>query len=194
MRLFVAVALEPRARAAVAAAVEKLRRHRALGAASVKWVETRNLHLTLRFLGEVETDASRAVAEALAPASPLPAFRVTLGSFDAFPPRGAPRVIWIGVQAGAPALGALREEVARRLAPLGYRPDRQRYRPHLTVGRVRRAGGGLREALTGGSSGSEIQVVQWGVGRAALLESRLGPAGRAYRIVTEMPLAGGADR
>ena len=193
MRLFVAVELEPRARVAIAAALEKLRRHPTLGATSVKWVETRNLHLTLQFLGEVEADAAAAVAGALAPASPLPAFRVTLGSFGAFPPRGAPRVIWVGVQAGAPALGALREEVARRLAPLGYRPDRQQYRPHLTVGRVRRAGGRLREALAGAPSGSEIETVAWGVRRAALFESRLGPAGPSYRVLAELPLAGGAD-
>ena len=192
MRLFVAVALDPPARTAVAAAVETLRRHPVLGAAAVKWVERWNLHLTLQFLGEVEPAVATAVAAALAPASALPAFRIVLGSFGAFPPQGAPRVIWIGLHAGAPALGALREEVLRRLAPLGVRAERQLYRPHLTVGRVRRPGGGLRAALAEAAAAVNLQPVGWDVGRAVLIESRLARAGPAYRVCTEMPLAGGA--
>ena len=191
MRLFVAVALDPPARGVVAAAVAALRLHPVLGTAAVKWVESRNLHLTLQFLGEVETAAATAVAAALAPSSPLPAFPVALGSFGAFPPHGPPRVIWAGLREGAPALGALREEVVHRLAPLGYRTDRQAYRPHLTVGRVRRGGRGLRAALADAAAGVDLQAVGWVVGRAALFESRLAPAGPAYRVLTEMPLAGG---
>ena len=193
MRLFVAVSLDPPARAAVAAAVEALRRHPVLGAAAVKWVETRNLHLTLRFLGEVEAAAAADVARVLAPASPLPAFPVGLGTFGIFPLHGPPRVIWVGLQAGAPALGALREEVLRRLAPLGYGSDAQPFRPHLTVGRVRRPGSGVvRAALAEAAAGVDLQPVGWRVGRAALFESRLAPAGPAYRVLMEMPLAGGA--
>ena len=191
MRLFVAVSLDPPARAAVATAVASLRRHPGLAAAAVKWVETGNLHLTLQFLGEVEAGAATAVAAALAPASPLPAFRIALGSFGAFPPQGPPRVIWVSLHAGAPALGALREEVVGRLAPLGYRPERQPYRPHLTVGRVRRAGGGVRAVLVDAVAAVDLQPVAWGVDRAALIASRLAPAGPAYRVVMEMPLAGG---
>ena len=191
MRLFVAVALDPPARGAVAAAVAALRLHPVLGTAAVKWVESRNLHLTLQFLGEVETAAATAVAAALAPSSPLPVFPVALGSFGAFPPHGPPRVIWAGLREGAPALGALREEVVHRLAPLGYRTDRQAYRPHLTVGRVRRGGRVLRAALADAAAGVDLQAVGWVVGGAALFESRLAPAGPAYRVLTEMPLAGG---
>ena len=190
MRLFVAVAVDPPARAAVGAGVAALRLHPVVGAAAVKWVESRNLHLTLQFLGEVEPAASAAVAAALAPSSPLPAFRIALGSFGTFPPHGPPRVIWAGLQEGAPALTALREEVVHRLVPLGYRPDRQPYRPHLTVGRVRRGGHGLRAALADAAAGVDLQPVGWGVGGAALFESRLAPAGPAYRVLTEMPLAG----
>lgn len=193
MRLFVAVDLDPPAREAVAAATAALRRHPVIGAASVKWVEPRNLHLTLRFLGEVEDGAVEAAAGALTPASPLPAFRTALGSFGAFPARGAPRVIWVGAREGAATLGALRDEVARRLLPLGYTPDTQAYRPHLTVGRVRRAAGGLRAALTAASAGIDLRQVSWRVGRAVLFESRLSAAGPAYRVVTEMRLGGGAS-
>ncbi|MXY16797.1 MAG: hypothetical protein F4Y57_07320, partial [Acidobacteria bacterium] len=62
MRLFVAVDLDPPAREAVAGAIAALRRHPVIVSASVKWVEPRNLHLTLRFLGEVETCAAAAAA------------------------------------------------------------------------------------------------------------------------------------
>lgn len=190
MRLFVAVDLDPPAREAVAGAVADLRRHHVIGAASVKWVEPRNLHLTLRFLGEVEAAAAEAAARALTPASPLPSFRIAPGSFGVFPARGAPRVIWMGVREGAPALGALRDEVARRLLKLGYAPDAQAYRPHLTVGRVRRGGGGLRAALMEAAAGIDLRQVTWSVGRAVLFESRLSAAGPAYRVVTEMRLGG----
>ena len=120
-------------------------------------------------------------------------FRIELRSFGAFPARGAPRVIWIGVREGAGPLGALCDEVARRLLPLGYSPDAQAYRPHLTVGRVRRAAGGLRAALTAASAGIALRQVSWSVGRAVLFESRLSAAGPAYRVVAKMPLGGGAS-
>ena len=193
MRLFVAVDLDPPAREAVAGAIAALRRHPVIGAASVKWVEPRNLHLTLRFLGEVEAGAAEAAAGALTPASPLPAFRTALGPFGTFPARGAPRVIWVGVREGAAALGALRDEVARRLMPLGYAPEGQAYRPHLTLGRVRRSGGTLRAALTAATAAFDLRQVSWSVCRAVLFESRLSAAGPAYRVVTEMPLGGGAS-
>ena len=190
MRLFVAVPLDPPAREAVAGAIDALRRHPVLRAASIKWVEARNLHLTLQFLGTLEADAATAAAAALTPVSALPAFRAALGAFGVFPPRGAPRVIWVGVREGARALGALRDEVARRLAPLGCIPEGQAYRPHLTVGRVRRGGSRLRAATTTATAGSDLRQVAWCVGRAVLFESRLSAAGPSYRVVTEMRLAG----
>ena len=194
MRLFVAVELDPEVRAEVAAAIDALRRHPVIGAASVKWVEPRNLHVTLQFLGEVESGQAEAVARALAPVSPLPAFRAGLGPFGTFPARGGPRVMWIGVREGTAALGALREEVVRRLAPLGFASGGQPYRPHLTVGRVRRGGSGLRASLADAAGGVDLRRADWPVARAVLFESRISTAGPQYRVVTGMPLAGAAGR
>ena len=104
VRAFVAVLLPEDVRARLAAAAAELRAR----APGLAWVRADNLHLTLRFLGEVEPVTLERVREALAVAATTVApFTVALGGLGGFPPGRAPRVVWAGVVAGSEGLGVL---------------------------------------------------------------------------------------
>ncbi len=193
MRLFVAVALDPATRAAVAGTIDRARRRRVFGTGCVRWIAPRNLHLTLQFLGETSADTAAAVVEALAAAGGRPPFRAALGPAGLFPAHGPPRVLWLGIGDGSAELAALRQAVGKHLLPLGYPSDDRPYRAHLTVGRLRPGRGAGRRALEAGLAEIAPPPAAWLVDRIVLMESRLSSAGAAYRTLSEVPL-GGAPR
>lgn len=104
----------------------------------VRWVAADGLHLTLKFLGEVEEaslgNVGGALDEALAGVRSLP---VTVEGFGAFPDLSRPTVIWAGVVSD-PALELLQHGVERAFGPLGFPPEGRPFRPHVTLGRTRR--------------------------------------------------------
>ncbi len=138
VRCFFALYLEAAAQAAVEADTAELRRaaERA-GERAVRWAPPGTLHLTLRFLG----DTPRATADALVPAvaarlGDLGTFTLRLAGAGAFPPRGRPRVLWVGVDP-SPTLAALHAHVEDACDGAGLGREPRPFRPHLTVGRPR---------------------------------------------------------
>jgi len=162
MRLFFAAHLPAPVRAALVAAQEDLRAR--LGDA-VRWTRPEALHLTLKFLGEV--DGARApetllaaAAEGLSPGGPLDLVVQGLGAFGG----RRPRVVWAGVE--GPDLEGLRrlaEHLDGALRPLGFPGDGRPYAPHITLGRVRTPGRGLRHpAVTGDALVSAVDATALG--------------------------------
>ena len=106
--------------------------------AKVKWVEAENLHFTLQFLGEVAVEQTFRVCQALQPIlSALPAFEIEVHGAGAFPSPSSPRIVWLGVKNGHDEMTILHDAIGRALDELGFRDEVRRYRPHLTLGRVR---------------------------------------------------------
>lgn len=102
----------------------------------VRWVSPQNVHLTLKFLGDVSPINLERLAEALRiEAHAHPPFSMSVGGIGAFPNSRRPRVIWIGLDAPA-ALVALQHGVEAAAATLGYEAEDRAFSPHLTVGRV----------------------------------------------------------
>ena len=136
MRLFAAIDLDERARLAVAAVQATL--SRAFDRDSIRWVQPDQMHITLVFLGEVPLERVGEASEHLAvPVAQAP-FDLRLQGLGAFPPRGAPRALWIGVREGADQLQLLQREIADRLKrPVD--PGAGLFRPHLTLARFRRS-------------------------------------------------------
>jgi 2'-5' RNA ligase len=193
MRLFTAVGLEPRVRDAVAAAFAHLRTDPAYGSAAVKWVAPSNLHLTLQFLGEVSPRAASVLVNAFASKLSHSPFHVSFGPGETFPSRGQPRVICMGVQEGAVQLASVRREVQTRLTPLGYPAGDKVFRPHLTVGRVRRGVSTRRVSLVEALATVEVPSARALVDRVSLFESRLKAGGPSYHLLGEMLLGGPAS-
>jgi RNA 2',3'-cyclic 3'-phosphodiesterase len=107
----------------------------AKGLGDVRWLTPEQQHLTLRFIGDVSNGALHEIAEALAtvPAQP---FEVMLKGLGHFPPRGEPRVLWVGVEKSA-ELAGLKRRVDRALKDAGMPPDARKFAPHVTIARMR---------------------------------------------------------
>jgi RNA 2',3'-cyclic 3'-phosphodiesterase len=178
MRLFVAVDLSDEARQAVEAEQKRIASAIAGTKSSLKWVKAEQAHLTLVFLGNVDTVRAPAVVDAVSRDVDLAPFDMALEGVGVFPPRGAPRVLWIGVADGAAELMLLERELATRASRLGIAIEERPFHPHLTIGRWRESRPIDRERVTGAGSTGVLARVH--VGRAALYESKLSPAGPAY--------------
>lgn len=95
-----------------------------------------NLHITLKFLGETGEDFARRAETALTAAlAGVPGFAVSLAGLGVFPPVGAPRVLWIGIQEGERALAELAARIEDALAKAGFSREKRRYEPHVTLAR-----------------------------------------------------------
>ena len=134
VRAFVAIESSGGVASRAAALIEKLR----AADAKVTWVAPDNMHWTLKFLGDVNLTATAEICAVLQEAvTELPAFDVQVNGLGAFPNTDRPRTIWLGVTEGEEVLADLAEKIDRRLAALGYKPEGRRFKPHLTLGRVR---------------------------------------------------------
>lgn len=178
MRLFIAVDLSDDARQAMA--VEQKRMAAALGEAGalMKWVRPEQAHVTLVFLGDTDEGGVPSIVEAVGRDVDAAPFDMHLCGAGVFPPRGAPRALWIGVSAGGPALIGLQRELALRLANLGLEIEARDFHPHLTLARWRSSRASDRaRALAAAPAGSLPRVR---VACATLYQSRGSSSGQAY--------------
>lgn len=134
MRCFVAIALPPPVRKLLTRAQEILRR----ADADVKWVEEENLHLSLKFLGDLDPEPLATLKGALsAEALRRPRLRLTYAGIGTFPDRGDPRVVWAGCSGDLERLAALAGAVERAAEQVGVPRERHPFVAHLTIGRVK---------------------------------------------------------
>src|SRR5947209_5934704 len=129
MRMFVAVELDDRIRAVVVD--EQQRALSRLGSkSSLRLVTPEQIHLTLAFLGDVASGPAELAIDAMQrPFSRMAPFSVAFGGLGMFPPRGAPRVLWLGLLNGVPELMALQSEVATRMSALAIRLEDRVFHP-----------------------------------------------------------------
>jgi 2'-5' RNA ligase len=105
---------------------------------AVRWVPARNIHLTLKFLGDVSVSNLDMLYKVLeVEASKIPEFEIRVAGLGAFPSTNRPRVIWVGIEAPA-ELSVLQRGIESETSRLGYTGEERGYSPHLTLGRVLR--------------------------------------------------------
>ena len=105
---------------------------------SIRWVPARNIHLTMKFLGDVSISSQEQLTKALqAEVIRHPPFDLSVGELGVFPTLRRPHVVWVGIEA-PPELAALQRGVEAEMARLGYAPEQRPFSPHLTLGRVGR--------------------------------------------------------
>jgi 2'-5' RNA ligase len=136
MRLFVAIDLSDEARRALAIEQERLGDFWPPGH-QPKFARADQLHLTLVFIGHVADEATPPFLRTISGSIDLPRFEMSLSGLGVFPPRGAPRILWVGVAQGADNVIRVQDVVAARLEALGVSREKRPYSPHLTLGRWR---------------------------------------------------------
>jgi len=177
LRLFVAIDLPERVRDGLAALGG--------GVPGARWVDGEQLHLTLRFIGEVDGGRFRDIATALDGVGGTP-FDLHLDGLGHFPPRGAPRVLWAGVAASAP-LVSLRTRVESALAVVGVAREGRKFAPHITLARLK----GTRPARVGRFFEDHplFRSPPFTVESFRLYSSTLGRRGATHRVEAEYPLS-----
>jgi len=189
VRLFVAVDLDTTARAAMSASVARLReqleRRQGGLSRSVTWVGERNLHLTVRFLGEIEDARVPGLQSSLARPLGIEPADVGFGGWGVFPSHGSPRVVWVGVTEGLSSLERAHALVGERLAELGVGIEARRFSPHLTVGRVKTPSVDVLRGLV--DSGEVPVAARCAVSQCILYRSRLSPDGATYEALVHTP-------
>jgi RNA 2',3'-cyclic 3'-phosphodiesterase len=134
VRLFIALTPPPTVQREVWEAFAPLRAR----PLPVKWVPPENVHLTLKFLGDVAAERQPDIVGALASAAQgTKTIALVVRGAGAFPNARAPRVVWAGIEPD-PAIEILADRVERSCAPLGFPPEGRLFRPHLTIGRAER--------------------------------------------------------
>lgn len=177
MRLFVALSLPEELRKRLAALVEGLARTRA----PVKWVKRNNMHLTLKFLGEVEESRLQEIYEVCRlSAKEVRPFSIRVGEIGAFPSTRRPRVIWVG--ANQPAeLMTLHRRIEEGFQSTGFPAEKRRWTPHLTVGRVK--GTQNMKALTSELERASLDPFSFRVESFHVIQSVLKPEGPVYSVL-----------
>ncbi len=157
-------------------------RLRATGA-NMKLVEIENIHITLKFLGDIEDHQVEEVSQVIRDIT-FETFEFTVEGVGVFPNLKRPTTVWAGISSGVGELAGLFNVVNDGLAKLGFEKDRRRFHPHLTIARVR--GGQNRDRLVDELVGmEEMEFGKVQVDRIYLKKSVLTPKGPIYSTMTE---------
>ena len=158
----------------------------AAGIDRARWVAPENLHITLRFVGEVEEPAMEDLAGEAASIRFEP-FPVTLSGAGHFERRGRVSAVWLGLEP-SPALAALRDRVEAAAVRAGQPPEGRKFRPHVTVARLNQGRPGeVRDWL---AANTLFRAVPFTVASFALFSSTLGRSGPNYRVECLFPPEG----
>jgi 2'-5' RNA ligase len=191
VRTFLAVGIPDEARRKLA----RVQGSFSLGATHVKWVRPELLHLTVRFLGNVELtrldNVARAARQSVAGLTP---FSLLITGLGAFPTERVPRVIWVGLadDNGLTSLKTLYTRAEDALAAQGFAPESRPYTPHLTLGRVRE---GISE-MDRRTIGKELIQVrstidvtgEMPIRELVVMKSELGRRGATYSVLASASL------
>ncbi|HEX5958238.1 MAG TPA: RNA 2',3'-cyclic phosphodiesterase [Hyphomicrobiaceae bacterium] len=153
-----------------------------------KWMQPEDMHITLRFAGDIDRRTADDLADLLAEVS-VPPFCVTIAGTGAFGGRD-PKVLWAGVQAG-PELEALYRANERAARAAGLEPDPRDFRPHVTLARMRHSR--QSEVARFLAENGELRFEPFPVTHFVLLSARPGSGGGPYVVEAEYPLEGEGD-
>lgn len=176
-RLFVALRPPHPVRALLLAAMH--------GISGARWQDDEQLHLTLRFVGEVDHHMAEDIAATLG-ALHARAITARISGVDLFERQGRPHMIWAGVEPGEP-IAALHRKVDQLLARVGVAPETRSFTPHVTLARLNRGTGPVAPFL---ALNSDLSSPAFEFGHVTLYDSELGHGGSRYHPVARYPLDG----
>lgn len=156
------------------------------GIPGARWEAAEKLHMTLRFIGEVEGEDVDAVTQALGRVKAR-AFELVLAGVGHFPPRGEPRALWIGVREPGPVVD-LQGRIEAELRRSGSEPETRKFVPHVTLARLQRTSS--RKVADFLGHHALFEAPPFTVADFALMSSVLGPAGSKYRVEQRFGLGG----
>jgi len=186
MRTFIAIELPQEIRDFLSQLQEELKSSQA----DVKWVKPENIHLTLKFLGEVDDRKLDKIIEIIEDTTRgKNKFQMRISSLGAFPKIDFPRVIWVGVDIGDKEAKGIAEELEEKLAKIAIPKENRPFSSHITIGRMRSSLN--REKLVQKlkhKAGLSRENLEFCVTKITLFKSTLTPKGPIYEILKETNL------
>ncbi len=186
-RTFVAIAASSEIRSRAKAAISQLRS----SDDHMKWVDLENMHWTLQFLGDVGdvevAEVCHRVAQIAEQHKPFPLVASGLG---AFPSIDRPRAVWLGAEQGADGLCTLQDAVEEGMADLGFRGERRRYIPHITLGRIGRGSHGSAELSQQVDTMANFDGGTMVVDQVRVYGSEMERKGPTYHVLSRASLSG----
>ena len=180
-RLFCAVELPEEVRKQLEEHILNLRK--AIPDAAASWSRVENIHLTLKFLGNVALDQIPAIsAAATRTVAEFSPFSIGIGNTGVFPKPSRAQVLWIGVTDSSGKLSALQERLENECAAEGFPKEDRAYRPHLTIARIRRPEGARR--LADAHLQMQFKAVEIELNELIVFRSELSPKGSKYTPIS----------
>ena len=185
IRTFIAIKISNSIRERIGEFQSRLRQIRG----NVKWVRPKSIHITLKFLGDVEEGRIEQISQLVEKAADgVGSFTISVGGVGAFPNERHPRVLWIGVDEGSDILSDLASRIDMALSQLGFEKEKRKYSAHLTIGRVRSPKGIESTIKTMISEG--FQQESFEVDEIDVMKSQLHPTGEEYTVLHQIKLKG----
>ncbi|MEE9295589.1 MAG: RNA 2',3'-cyclic phosphodiesterase [Phycisphaerae bacterium] len=187
VRVFVAIELEQPLKRVLLNMIDGL----SASGRDVRWVRQEQMHLTLKFLGDVPDEKVAEVCDVCSEAAGgCRTFPLAIDRCGCFPPQGRVRVIWGGMATPPAELIDCARRSEEGFEALGYARESRPFSAHMTIGRVRndKTGGRLRGAVQGLTIGSASQTVE----RLTVFQSTLQPSGAQYTVLGQYPLGCGS--
>ena len=184
LRTFIAVEIDPSHKQKLTHLISALKSSNS----DVKWVNETQIHLTLKFLGNIEESKVHEISDTLKSiANNAKEFTITLSNIGTFPNAKRPRVIWVGIDKGKTELKLLASQIETELEKLGFPKENRDFKSHLTLGRVRSPKNlqNLTKLLSEVSFQSESGIK---INKLILFQSTLTPKGAIYKKLTELTL------
>lgn len=181
-RIFCAVELPPDVRTRAAAHIAQLRE--AVPTMRASWERTEKLHLTLKFFGDVEPER---ILNQLAPvlkraAQNVAPFDLAIEGTGAFPPRGLPKVLWLGITDSSGALAHLQQRLETECARENFSREARRFHPHLTIARLRSPAGAPE--LAKAHTKRQFDAATFNVSKIVLVRSEMEVSRSRYTIIS----------
>ncbi|UCD27473.1 MAG: RNA 2',3'-cyclic phosphodiesterase [Planctomycetota bacterium] len=155
---------------------------------AVRWTRVENIHLTLKFLGEVPDDKVPEICDAAVEvAAGFESFDLEIGGTGCFPPGGAARIVWVGMPNPPQMLLDCQRVCEESYAKLGFKKENRPFKPHLTIGRVKNfsASADIRAAV---DQMQEFTAGRFTVDELVMFQSILKPQGPTYIPLLHAPL------
>lgn len=173
MRAFIAVELPEDIRKKIDRLVKQEKKNEL----PIKWTRFENLHITLKFLGEIDESIKQRITPILGGiCKRFSPSTMSLSGIGCFPHPGRPRIIWVGVKQGASMLADMAAEINKSLCSLGF-TEEKRFHAHLTIGRIK------KHCRVDNILSRSIETEEFHLDSVTLFRSILKPEGPTYQVI-----------
>ena len=189
IRSFLAINLDLEVVCAIADEQIKLKEAAQQSGAEIKWIPPQNMHVTIRFLGQVTEPMVQAIKDNIEPVTRgFAPFELTAANLGFFPDEENPKIVWIGVDDPGKELSSLYSKVAKTIEEAGFKSDNTPFKSHITIGRVKNAPPNMASELV-----QQFKQLSFGVSKISDLicyQSDLKQTGADYHKIWRLPLLG----